>query len=139
MPFLRVDLAGPVDPALKRQLLEQTAALFAEIMESPVDRVRTQVHELPSDSFAVGGIPISESGVQAPFITLDVLEGRPDAQHAALIERISALVGDLVGVEPDRVRLRINEVKPLDWGIGGVPASVLRQREIESRATSSGT
>jgi len=133
MPFLRVDLAAPVDPELKRELLQRTAALFAELTESPIDRIRTQVHELPADSFAVGGVPIAESGVQAPFITLDLLEGRPPEQHRALIEQMSALVGALVGVEPERVRLRINEVKPSGWGIGGVQASVLRQREIEAR------
>ena len=133
MPFLRVDLAAPVDPTLKRELLERTAALFAEITESPIERIRTQVHELSADSFAVGGVPISESGVQAPFITLDLLEGRPPEQHRALIERMSALVGGLAGVEPERVRLRINEVDPSCWGIGGVQASMLRQREIEAR------
>jgi 4-oxalocrotonate tautomerase len=133
MPFLRVDLAAPVDPALRRELLQRTAELFAELTESPIDRIRTQVHELPADSFAVGGVPIAESGVQAPFITLDLLEGRPPEQHRALIEQMSSLVGQLLGVEPERVRLRINEVKPSNWGIGGVQASVLRQREIEAR------
>lgn len=133
MPFLRVDLAAPVAPALKAALLRRTAELFAEITESPVDRIRTQVHELPADSFAVGGIPIADSGVQAPFVTLDLLEGRPLEQHAALVARMSALVAELVGVPLDRVRLRINEVKTTDWGIGGVQASELRRAEIESR------
>lgn len=133
MPFLRVDLAAPVAPALKATLLRETAELFAEITESPVDRVRTQVHELPADSFAVGGVSIAESGTQAPFITLDLFEGRPIEQHAALIERMSALVAALVGVPLERVRLRINEVAPTGWGIGGVPASELRQAEIERR------
>ena len=133
MPFLRVDLAAPVAPELKAALLRRTAELFAEITESPVDRIRTQVHELPADSFAVGGIPIAESGVQAPFVTLDLLEGRPLEQHAALVARMSALVAELVGVPLDRVRLRINEVKTTDWGIGGVQASELRRAEIESR------
>ena len=133
MPFLRVDLAAPVAPELKAALLRRTAELFAEITESPVDRIRTQVHALPADSFAVGGIPIAESGVQAPFVTLDLLEGRPLEQHAALVARMSALVAELVGVPLDRVRLRINEVKTTDWGIGGVQASELRRAEIESR------
>ena len=133
MPFLRVDLAAPVAPELKAALLRRTAELFAEITESPVDRIRTQVHELPADSFAVGGMPIAESGVQAPFVTLDLLEGRPLEQHAALVARMSALVAELVGVPLDRVRLRINEVKTTDWGIGGVQASELRRTEIESR------
>ena len=133
MPFLRVDLAAPVDPALRRELLRRTAELFAEITESPVDRIRTQVHELPADSYAVGGVAIAESGIQAPFITLDVLAGRPAGQRMALVVRMSALVAEMVGVEPDRVRLRINEVDPLHWGIGGVPASRARLTEIEQR------
>ena len=133
MPFLRVDLAAPIAPELRAMLLRRTAELFAEITESPVDRIRTQVHELPADSFAVGGIAIAESGVQAPFVTLDLLEGRPLEQHAALVARMSALVAELVGVPLDRVRLRINEVKTADWGIGGVQASELRRAEIESR------
>jgi 4-oxalocrotonate tautomerase len=137
VPFLRVDLAAPVGPELKAALLRRTAELFAEITESPVDRIRTQVHELPADSFAVGGTPIAESGVQAPFVTLDLLEGRPPEQHAALVVRMSALVAELVGVPPDRVRLRINEVKTIDWGIGGVQASELRRAEIESRLAES--
>jgi 4-oxalocrotonate tautomerase len=133
VPFLRVDLAAPVALELKATLLRRTAELFAEITESPVDRIRTQVHELPADSFAVGGIAIAESGEQAPFITLDLLEGRPLEQHAELVARMSALVAEQVGVPLDRVRLRINEVKTTDWGIGGVQASELRGAEIESR------
>ena len=133
MPFLRVDLAAPVQPELKSELLRRTAELFAEITESPIDRIRTQVHELPADSFAIGGVAIAESEVQAPFITLDLLEGRPIEQHTALIERMSALVADLVGVELERVRLRINVVPTTSWGIAGVPASELRKVEIERR------
>jgi 4-oxalocrotonate tautomerase family enzyme len=133
MPFLRIDLAGPVDPELKRRLLVETAQLFADIIESDVARVRTQVHELPADSFAVGGIPIAESGVQAPFITLDLFRGRPDAEHKALVEQIPRLVADLVGCPIERTRLRINEVFPEGWAIGGVQASELRRREIEDR------
>jgi 4-oxalocrotonate tautomerase len=133
MPFLRVDLAAPVAPELKAALLRRTAELFAEITESPIDRIRTQVHELPGDSFAVGGVSIAESGDQAPFVTLDLLAGRPLEQHAALVTRMSALVADLVGVPLERVRLRINEVAPTSWGIGGVQASELRRAEIEQR------
>ena len=134
MPFLRVDLAGPVDPEVKRRLLVETAHLFAEIIESDVARVRTQVHELPSDDFAVGGVPIGESGVQAPFITLDLFRGRPAAQHRALCERIPALVADIVGCPIERTRLRVNEVFPEGWAIGGVQASELRKAEIDARA-----
>jgi 4-oxalocrotonate tautomerase family enzyme len=136
MPFLRVDLAAPVAPEVKRDLLRRTAELFAEIIESPVDRIRTQVHELPGGSFAVGGVPIAESHAQAPFITLDLFKGRPAEQHTALIERMSRLVADIVGAPIERVRLRINEVEPGCWGISGVPADQLRKTEIDARSES---
>ena len=138
MPFLRIDLAGPVDPAVKRRLLVEAAELFAEIIESDIERVRTQVHELPADDFAVGGIPISESGVQAPFVTLDLFRGRPASQHRALCERIPPLVAEIVGCPVERTRLRINEVFPEGWAIGGVQASELRKAEIETRTRTRG-
>lgn len=138
MPFLRIDLAEPVDPDVRRELLVRSAELFAEIIDSDIARVRTQVHELPGDSFAVGGIPIAESGVQAPFITLDLFRGRPADEHRALVERIPRLVAEIVGCPIERTRLRINEVFPEGWGIGGVQASELRRREIEARADESG-
>jgi phenylpyruvate tautomerase PptA (4-oxalocrotonate tautomerase family) len=134
MPFLRIDMAGPVDPEMKRRLLYETAQLFAEIIESDIARVRTQVHELPATDFAVGGIPIAESGIQAPFITLDLFRGRPASEHQALCERIPPLVAEIVGCPIERTRLRINEVFPEGWAIGGVQASTLRRNEIEARA-----
>lgn len=135
MPFLRVDLAAGVGDQAKRDLLRRTAVLFAEILECPVDRIRTQVHELPADSFAVGGVPIADSGEQAPFISLDLLRGRPQEQHTELIARMSALVAEIVGVPIDRTRLRINEVAAADWGVGGVPAASARSAEILDRNT----
>lgn len=133
MPFLRIDLVGPVDEALSRELLRRTADEFAAITESPIERIRTQVRELPAHSFAVGGIPIADSGVQAPFIFIDVLAGRPPEQHSRLIERISLIVADAVGAPLDRVRVRINEVPPEHWGIGGVSAADARADEIAAR------
>lgn len=135
MPYLRIDVAGPIDSTVKRRLLAETAERFAGILETPVERIRTLVHELPADSFAVGGVPVAESGVQAPYITLDLLEGRPIAQHRELCEQIPAVVAEILSCPLERVRLKIAEVPPTGWSIGGVPASEQRRAEIESRAT----
>ena len=134
MPYLRIDLAGPIDGEVKRRLLHETAQLFADLIESELPRIRTIVHEIPADSYAVGGVPVSESGVQAPYITLDLFEGRPASQHQALCEQIPRLVADLLDCPLEGVRLRINEVFPAGWSIGGVQASEKRRREIEARA-----
>ncbi len=120
-------------PSSSAELLRRTAELFAEITESPIDRIRTQVHELPADSFAVGGVPIAESGVQAPFITLDLLEGRPIEQHTALIERMSSAGGRTRRRPARSCPAADQRSQATGWGIGGVPASELRQQEIASR------
>lgn len=139
MPYLRIDLAGPIDADVKRRLLVESAQLFADLIESDISRVRTLVHELPADSFAVGGVPCSESGEQAPYITLDLFEGRPDSQHRALCEQIPRLVADILGCRLGGIRLRVNEVFPAGWSIGGVQASEKRRREIEARAAAAET
>jgi 4-oxalocrotonate tautomerase family enzyme len=123
VPFLRVDLADPVDPERKRKLLVRTAELFAEVVGSPLERVRTQVVELPADGVAVGGVPVAESGQQAPFIWIELLAGRPADRHEALIERQTALVASILGIPPDHVRVRITEVPPRLWGSAGRPAT----------------
>jgi 4-oxalocrotonate tautomerase family enzyme len=123
MPYLRIDVAGPIDPAAKRALLHDTGQLFADIIGSDISRVRTIVHEIPADSFAVGGVPLVESGGQAPYITLDLFEGRPPEQHQALCEQIPERVAEILDCPLAEVRLRINEVFGDGWSIGGVQAS----------------
>ena len=134
MPYLRIDLVGPIDPDIRRRLLVESAQLFADLIDSDIARVRTLVNEFPADSFAVGGVPCSESGEQAPYITLDLFEGRPDEQHRALCEQIPRLVADIVGCPLQGIRLRINEVFPGGWSIGGEQASRKRRAEIDARA-----
>lgn len=134
MPYLRIDLAGPLDPDTKRTLLRDTGQLFADLIGSDISRVRTLVHEFPADSFAVGGVPVAETGEQAPYITLDLFEGRPAEQHKALCEQIPLLVADILGCPLDGIRLRINEVFGDGWSIGGVQASV-KQRQAQQQST----
>ncbi|MBI5090557.1 MAG: tautomerase family protein [Actinobacteria bacterium] len=135
MPYLRIEMVEGVSAETRRELLRRTAEVFAEITESPLERIRTLIVELPADAFAVGGVPVADSGVQAPFITIDVLAGRPPEQHQALIERISPLVAEIVGCPLDRVRTLVVEVPPQLWGIAGVPAASARRAEIDARRT----
>ena len=123
MPYLRIDVAGPIDPDAKRALLRDTGQLFADIIGSDISRVRTIVHEIPADSFAVGGVALADTGGQAPYITLDLFEGRPPDQHRALCEQIPERVAAILDCPLTDVRLRINEVFADGWSIGGVQAS----------------
>ena len=69
-------------------------ALFAEITESPLDRVRSQVHELPADVVRRRRRRRSPSrGCRRRSSPSTCSQGRPIEQHTAIIERMSALVG----------------------------------------------
>ncbi|HWL45373.1 MAG TPA: tautomerase family protein [Ilumatobacter sp.] len=133
MPYVRVDLACDPGPDLRRRLLTDLAELFAEVTESPIERVRTQVVVLGPDAFAVGGVPIAAPADEAPFVTIALLQGRPATQHQALIERTGPCVAELLGVPLGRVRVWIHEVPPDLWGIGGASAAEQRAAEIAAR------
>jgi 4-oxalocrotonate tautomerase len=61
-----------------------------------------------------------------PFIQVTMLEGRTVEQKHDLIGRVTDAVAESIGADPQRIRVAIYEVSTDDWGIGGVPVSVLR-------------
>lgn len=58
-----------------------------------------------------------------PFVSINLLEGRPPELLERLIADVSAVVSDTLDTPIDRVRVMIHEVPPHLWGIGGTPAS----------------
>ena len=61
-----------------------------------------------------------------PFIQVTLLEGRTVEQKHDLIRRLTDATAEALGGDPSRIRVAIYEVSADDWGIGGVPVSVLR-------------
>jgi len=61
-----------------------------------------------------------------PFVQVTLMQGRTVEQKHDLIRRLTEAVTESLGSDPERVRVAIYEVSTDDWGIGGVPASVLR-------------
>ena len=61
-----------------------------------------------------------------PMIQVTMLEGRTVEQKHALIREVSEAAARAVDVPVERIRVAIYEVSADDWGIGGVPVSVVR-------------
>jgi 4-oxalocrotonate tautomerase len=61
-----------------------------------------------------------------PFIQVTLLEGRTVEQKHDLIKRLTEATAEAIGGDPGRIRVALYEVGSDDWGIGGVPVSVLR-------------
>ncbi|HSK60023.1 MAG TPA: tautomerase family protein [Actinomycetospora sp.] len=131
MPVLEVHLVeGDHAPAAVARLLEAASRRYAEVLESPVERIRASATLHPREHWAVGG---ETGGAPAPYFTAIVLEGRPVEQRHRLLAELTDLIVDVLGVSRARVRGRIIQVPPEDWAIGGVPASAARRDEIAAR------
>lgn len=133
MPVAHFHLTACTDAQL-RHLLTDATARYAAILESPVDRVRIFVHRLDPSEFAIGGVPVGESGRQAPYFEALMMRGRPPQKRTELLATLTDVLVEVLGVDRDGVRGLVTEIDPDGWGIAGVPASVVRAGEIAARA-----
>jgi 4-oxalocrotonate tautomerase family enzyme len=131
MPILEVHLVeGRHTAAQHAALLTALSTRYAEVLESPIERVRAYLTLHRPEHWAAAGVP----GAEAPYFTAVVLEGRPAEQRRRLLAAFTDILVDVLGVERRLVRGRIIQVHPDDWAIGGVPASEARRSEVAARA-----
>lgn len=57
MPLVRIDILEGRSPEVIEELHVRVAALVAEIVGSPVERVRTYITEIPPANWGIGGVP----------------------------------------------------------------------------------
>lgn len=132
MPIVEVHLIeGSHTAAQHAELLTALSTRYAEVLDAPPERIRAYLTLHRPEHWFTGGGP----GVDAPYFTALVLEGRPVEQRHRLLGAFTDVLVDVLGVDRAVVRGRIVPVHPDDWGIGGVPAGTARAREIAARAT----
>lgn len=126
-------LEGTTTPEQEELLLLGACRLYADVLGSPMERVRAFITAHSAQRFAVAGALVSVNGVHAPFFDFIVLDGRPLYQRQALLAGFTDLLVGILGVCREDVRGACRRVHPEEWGIGGVPASELRKSEVEAR------
>lgn len=57
MPLVRIDILEGRPPEVIEELHARVASLVAEIIGSPLDRIRTYVTEIPAENWGIGGVP----------------------------------------------------------------------------------
>ena len=57
MPLVRIDILGGRPPDVIEELHCRVARLVAEIADTPLDRVRTIITEVPAANWGIGGVP----------------------------------------------------------------------------------
>lgn len=135
MPILEYHLTeGQYTDAQCERLLVESSRLYADILKSPIERVRVVIHLHKPTMVAVAGVPMSKGGKSAPFFFFLALLGRPESERHALLTGFTDLVVEILGAERGAVRGGCWTIPPEDWSIGGTPASVLRAAEVKARA-----
>ena len=96
MPVLELHLVdGDHAPDRHARLLELLSRRYAEVLESPLERVRAYLTLHPREHWAVGGSTHAEP---APYFTAIVLEGRPVEQRHRLLAATTDLIDAEAGV-----------------------------------------
>ena len=54
-----------------------------------------------------------------PIVRIDLLEGRAPERKVDLIRRVTEAVVAALDVQPEQVRVLLNEVPPEHWALGG--------------------
>lgn len=135
MPILHFHLAeGRHSDAQIGALLLQASQAYAQVLDSPIERVRVFAQMYRPQHVAVAGALVSEGQAPAPFFEFLVLEGRPLEPCQRLLTVFTDLIVETLGVERSAVRGICKPVPPALWGIAGTPASVVRSSEIQARA-----
>jgi 4-oxalocrotonate tautomerase len=57
VPLVRVDMMEGRPPEMIRELHERLAALVSEVLDTPIDRVRTYITQFPPHAWGIGGVP----------------------------------------------------------------------------------
>lgn len=135
MPIAHFHLVEPTS-GQQRRIIEVATSIYAEAFDSPPDRIRIFIQNYPATAVGVGGVLVSEGAAQAPFFSALAMGGRPVDQRHRVLREFTALLVEVLDVDPALVRGHVVQIDPENWGIGGEPASVLRAAEIAARAGS---
>jgi phenylpyruvate tautomerase PptA (4-oxalocrotonate tautomerase family) len=132
VPIAQIHLTA-CTPAQRRRLLLEGSERYAAVLEAPLTRIRLFVQQYPAEAVAVAGRVVADSGQHAPFFHALIFRGRPVSVRHRLIAELTDLIVDVLEVDRILVRGLVTEVDPDGWGIGGVPASIVRRDEIAAR------
>lgn len=131
MPIVRFHLVeGQTTAAQEAALLKAASRFYADVLQSPIDRVRAFIQTCPPQRCATGGELVADGAPPAPYFEFLALEGRSLEQRQTLLAGFADLLVEHVGAERALIRGRCERVEPEEWGVGGVPASLARKEHV---------
>ena len=100
MPYLQLDTAGPLDPAVKQEIMTRLCRLYAEIMQTQSWRPNVAIRELGPGNIA----RLGADGLEPVAMVLaEIRRGRSTDDRLALARGIAATCAPLLRLPPERV------------------------------------
>ena len=115
-------------------VVEKATAIYADVLDSPIDRIRVFIELFAPNLVGVGGKLVSKGGKNAPFFEFIMMKGRSLEQRSAIAEQFTAMLADVLEVNRADIRGNCYTVEPENWSIAGSLASEIRKAEIDARA-----
>ncbi len=69
-----------------------------------------------------------------PYVNVQITRGATREQKAEIIADITESLGRVLGKRPEHTHVVIQEIAEEDWGFGGLPTDVWRQRKAGGSA-----
>jgi 4-oxalocrotonate tautomerase len=63
MPLVRVDMLEGRSPEAVEELHRRLAELVSEVLDTPIERVRTYITQFPPEAWGIGGVQTSADRV----------------------------------------------------------------------------
>lgn len=70
-----------------------------------------------------------------PIVRIDIVSGRTSELKTELIRRVTDAVVASLDVQPEQVRVLLNEVQPEHWAVGGISMAQRTPHVTEKDAT----
>lgn len=140
MPVAQIYLVAQAYPpqAIADLLVEASAfyaaALYPEMENPPIERVRIFINDVAPEHWATGGKAVSQGGHAAPYFSCIAMKGRSADVIQAMMAGFTDLVVRHLGCDKALVRGRLIEIEAAHWFVSGQPASQVRAAEIANRA-----
>ncbi len=72
MPLVRIDVLAGRSPELLERLIANVSATVSDTLDTPIDRVRVVINEVPPHLWGIGGVPASRVPGRAPVAAPEV-------------------------------------------------------------------
>lgn len=142
MPTAIINILKGHDRQKLKQIIRETTDAMHKVLSAPKERLMIWINEIDQDLWGLAGNPASDisdfetrKSLEIPFVQMTLMKGRPLEQFHKIMDEISEIIARNLGINKSQVRVHIANAEPELWAIGGVPASILRAKELEARKT----